>query len=114
MTNRTVYLELKETMKKGKKNKVTKTQVGLEKETRERIRKFGKMNQTYDDALNMILDFWEVNHPNWDSKLINKNMVFLGPRETDTIIDSIKKREIVILEVDGKMVLIRMRVKKGE
>jgi hypothetical protein len=88
---------------------VDETMINLLKTTRDRIKKNGTMNQSYDEALNMILDFWEVNHPSWDRELIETNMEVLGPRDTNSVIEQIKNREIVILDIDGKMVLIKIK-----
>ena len=109
ITFRLMVKTLTEKTESEEKKTVEDTQIGMLKSTRDRMKNIGKMSQNYDETLNMIMDFWEVNHPSWDNNLIDTDMEFLGPRAIQHIIDQLKNRELNILDIDGKMVLIRMK-----
>jgi hypothetical protein len=36
--------------------------IQIKKKTRQRLGKLGSMNETYDDFINRLLDYWEKSH----------------------------------------------------
>jgi len=88
---------------------VENTMINIMKNTRDRIRTIGKMSQSYDDVINMICDFWDVNHPSWDREFIESNMRLLSVKETENFILDLKSKKSVILEIENKYIIIRER-----
>jgi len=49
-------------MTEEEKEKKKKTMIDIHFSTRDRIKETGKMGDSYDDAINRLIDFWKKHH----------------------------------------------------
>ena len=90
---------------------VEDTIINLKKTTRNRLKGIGRMDQSYDDVINVITDFWDANHSDKWQLGVDSDIRLLSHLELREITDKILRNDMTIADVNGKLLLIEMKPK---
>ena len=90
---------------------VEDTIINLKKTTRDRLKGIGRMDQSYDDVISEIVNFWDANHSDKWQLGVDSDIRLLSHLELREVTDKISRNDMTIIDVNGKLLLIEMKPK---